>query len=417
MKKFDYPNKLNIIFDKLNDYHIRAVIVGGYVRDFFIGLDSKDIDIELYGVDSLDKVEKILQEFGSINSVGKSFGVCKLFYEDLDLDFSLPRRDSKIAQGHKGFTVTLDTGMDFKTAAKRRDFTMNAIGYDVISQEILDPYNGIHDLQNKLLKAVDLEQFSEDPLRVLRAVTFATRFELTIEKKLFFLCKTMIENGVLEELPQERIFNEIQKVLLLSQKPSQAFTLLQKLSAFDFFSEFTSLHDEDFTSLLAALDRAKSLSEQTECHNRLSLLLAVLSSCFSHEETLSFLKKLTTDKKLTQAILKLKEAAIDLQNITNYTVYKLATKVNIQLYLLYLHAMYPEQTSAIKMLEEKATKLGVLQKKLEPLIQGKDLIALGLKPSKQFSTLLNELYDLQMREKIKTKEEAKQWLKRTLVLS
>lgn len=417
MKKFDYPNELNIIFDKLNNYHIRAVIVGGYVRDFFLGLDSKDIDIELYGVNSLEKVEKILQEFGSVNSVGKSFGVCKLLYEDLDLDFSLPRRDSKIAQGHKGFTVTVDTNMDFKTAAKRRDFTMNAIGYDVIAQEILDPYNGIHDLQNKLLKAVDLEQFSEDPLRVLRAVTFATRFELTIEEDLFFLCKKMIGHGVFQELPQERIFNEIQKILLLSQKPSQAFVLLQRLSAFDFFREFTSLHDEDFALLLAALDRAKILSEQTECHNRLTLLLAVLSSRFSHAETLSFLERLTADKKLTQAILKLKNAAIDLQNIKNYAVYKLATKVNIQLYLLYLRAIYPEQKSAIKMLEQKAAKLGVLQKKLEPLMQGKDLIALGLKPSKQFSTLLNELYDLQMREKIRTKEEAKQWLKRTLVLS
>jgi len=417
MKKFEYPNKLNIIFDKLNNYHIKPIIVGGFVRDFFLGIDSKDIDIELYGVDSLQKVEKILQEFGKVNSVGKSFGVSKLLYEDLDLDFSLPRSDSKTAAGHKGFTVLVNPHLDFKSAAKRRDFTMNTIAYDVLHQNILDPYNGIDDLNNKLLQAVDLEKFGEDPLRVLRAVTFAARFNLTIEKNLFALCKDLIEKDVLKELPKERIFQEIKKILLLVAKPSQAFVLLQKLSGFKFFTEFSSLDENVFSSLLASLDCAKIYSEQTECQNRVPLLVAVLCCNFSHVERLSFLNRLTSDKTLTQNVLTLTNLSFDLQNITNYTVYKLAKEVNIKLYLLYLYALYPQKKSAVMELEQRAKKLTVLEKKLKPLLQGRDLIKTGLKPSKAFAFLLNEIYELQMKEELRTKEEALKWLERRVILS
>ena len=131
----DYPNELNIIFDKLNNYSIKPIIIGGYVRDFLLNKSSKDIDIELYGIASYEKLEKLLQEFGSVNSVGKSFGVCKLQFDDLDLDFSLPRIDSKINKGHKGFEIQTDETLDFITATSRRDFTINAIGYDVIEKK------------------------------------------------------------------------------------------------------------------------------------------------------------------------------------------------------------------------------------------------------------------------------------------
>ncbi len=417
MKKFEYPNRLNIIFDKLNNYHIKPIIVGGFVRDFFLGIDSKDIDIELYGIDSLEKVEKILQEFGKVNSVGKSFGVSKLLYEDLDLDFSLPRSDSKTAAGHKGFTVEVNPHLDFKSAAKRRDFTMNTIAYDVLHQNILDPYNGIDDLNNKLLQAVDLEKFGEDPLRVLRAVTFAARFNLTIEKNLFALCKDLIEKDVLKELPKERIFQEIKKILLLVAKPSEAFVLLQDLSGFKFFTEFSSLDEKAFSSLLASINRAKIYAQLTECQNRVPLLLAVLCCNFSHAERDSFLNRLTSDKTLTQNVLTLTSLSFELQDITNYTVYKLAKEVNIKLYLLYLYALYPQKKSAVMELEQRAKKLAVLEKKLKPLLQGRDLIKAGLKPSKAFASLLNECYELQMQEELRTKEEALKWLERRVVLS
>ncbi|MDQ1337773.1 MAG: hypothetical protein QG617_740, partial [Campylobacterota bacterium] len=168
----DYPDKLNIIFEKLKSHRIRPVIVGGFIRDSLFKIESKDIDIELYGALTFKKLQKILQEFGTVNIVGKSFGVCKLKFEDYDLDFSFPRRDSKIRSGHRGFDVTIDSTLDFKTAASRRDFTINAIGYDVVEKKVLDPYNGINDLKEKILRAVDEKSFAEDPLRVLRAAQF-----------------------------------------------------------------------------------------------------------------------------------------------------------------------------------------------------------------------------------------------------
>ncbi|MEN4053070.1 MULTISPECIES: CCA tRNA nucleotidyltransferase [Sulfurimonas] len=413
---FEYPNKLNIIFDKLNQYHIRAIIVGGYVRDYFLGIESKDIDIELYNVDSLEKVEKILREFGKVNSVGKSFGVVKLLYGNLDLDFSLPRSDSKTAAGHKGFEVAIYTDLDFKSAAKRRDFTMNAIGYDVIANEILDPYNGIIDLNNRLLRAVDLQKFPEDPLRVLRAVTFATRFNLKVEEELFLLSKKMIEAGILKELPKERIFEEIKKLLLKSKQPSKGIKLLKELSGFRFFDELQSLHKSVLKFIYSSLDRAASFSLESE-KEKLLLMLALLTSQFSKEKQRSFLQKLTNEKEVLQRVEKLTDISFDLSKQTNYSVYKLATQTEIAFFSYYLLALYPKEQTNITKLTQRAKQLGVYHKALPPLIEGKDLIALGLKPSKEFSKILNEAYEKQMREEFHTKEEAMQYLDGSGILS
>jgi tRNA nucleotidyltransferase (CCA-adding enzyme) len=413
---FEYPNKLNIIFDKLNSCHIKAIIVGGYVRDYFLGIESKDIDIELYNIDSLQKVERLLAEFGKVNSVGKSFGVVKLLYEDLDLDFSLPRSDNKTASGHKGFEVAIHTDFDFKAAAKRRDFTMNAIGYDVISKEILDPYNGIVDLHNKLLRAVDLDSFAEDPLRVLRAVSFSARFELKIEEKLFLLLKKMIESSLLQELPKERIFEEFKKMLLKSKHPSIAIKLLKELGGFSFFNEFEMLREDSFELISKSIDTAASFAIENE-KKRLTLMLALLTSQLSKEQQNSFLHKLTNEKELLSNVEKLTSISFDFEDKTNYAIYKLATKIEIAFYSHYLLALYPHKKAEITKLTDRAKRLGVYHKPLPPLLEGKDLLRLGLKPSKEFSKILNGLYEKQMYEELKTKEEAIEYLKRSGILS
>ena len=397
-KKFHYPAVLQTIFQKLLQNNIDPVIVGGYVRDFFLGIESKDIDVELYGVDSLQQVEKLLEEFGPIKSVGKHFGVCKLNYKDIQLDFALPRREEKIAKGHRGFSVTLLQDIDFKSAAKRRDFTINAIGYDIEKNKILDPYNGRDDLKKRVLKAVDTETFQEDPLRILRAVAFSARFHLKIDKKLFLLCQSMVSSGALEELPKERIFEEFKKMLLLAKRPSQALILLKKLGTLAFFNEFQTVHKRDCLAMLHAIDTASK---------ELALLLAILITPLSKESSHTFLNKLTQDKKLTQTIFKIKETTFNLDNITDYTIYKLAAKIPINLFAPYLQAYYPTKKEAIEKLIKKAKELNVFTKKLQPLIGGKDLIALGLKPSKEFTILLNRLYEAQMRGEITTKEDIK----------
>ena len=263
--------------------------MGGYVRDYLLNKESKDIDIEIYGVSSFSKLEKILIEFGAVNSVGKSFGVCKLKAFDLDLDFSFPRTDSKIFSGHKGFEVTIDSSLDYAKAASRRDFTINAIGYDIQNKQILDPYLGIDDLNNKILRAVDISKFAQDPLRVLRAVQFSARFDLTLNEELFVLCKTMVQNNALHELPKERIFEEIKKLLLKSTTVSNGVKLLKELGTFEYFSELNKLNETQFANTLESLDKMRSLLS-ANVQTDVALMLAILIYRLNMRDCDNFLK-------------------------------------------------------------------------------------------------------------------------------
>ena len=404
-----YPKSLHKIFLKLIEHNIKPIIVGGYIRDALLQKESHDIDIELYNTTSLEYVEKLLEEFGSVNGVGKSFGIVKLRYKNIDLDFSLPRSDSKIAVGHQGFHIEVNSSLDFKTASSRRDFTINAMGYDVQTKQLLDPFDGKKDLQEKRLKAVDLKKFDEDPLRVLRAIMFHARFEFTLDTALFHKCKTMIENNVLQELPQERIFEEIKKILLKAKRPSKGFLLLKQLGGFHFFTEFSQLTEEEYSEIVQALDRLNKEKIENE-ESILALMLAILCSKFSKTATKSFLNRITKNKKLITMVEKLTQTQLRLEKYSNYDVYKLATQIEINFFVNYLDALYPSKKE-IKLLHEKAKNLGVLYKKMPPLITGKDLIAFGIKPSEKFSKILTEVYEAQMHEMFTEKDEAIKWLK------
>ena len=400
----EYPNELDKIFDKLDKYTIKPIIIGGYVRDYLLKKPSKDIDIELYGISSLNLLQNILEEFGNVNNVGKSFGVCKLSLKNWEIDFSLPRRDSKVKDGHKGFEVQTDVTLDFKTATSRRDFTINAIGYDVKNKKILDPFNGQEDLEKSLLRAVDLKKFDEDPLRVLRAIQFSSRFNLSLEKNLHQKCKEMMQKNVLNELPKERIFDEIKKLLLKSKKPSLGILLLKDIQGFLFFEEFSSLSEMEFQTMLSALDNIKS---------NITLMLSIICTFFSEKKRTSFLSKMTNEVALIKNILTLLNMSIDLNNITNYEIYKLAMQVNIEEFLCYKNAIeLGNNIHSIENIKTKAIELNVYNNKLKPLLQGRDIIKLGLKPSKEFSRMLNAAYEAQMRDEFITYEDALVWLKK-----
>ncbi len=410
----NYPKSLHKIFFKLIEHGIKPIIVGGYVRDALMQRESHDIDIELYNVASLEYVEKLLEEFGSVNGVGKSFGILKLRYHEMELDFSLPRSDSKIATGHQGFHIQVDPSLDFKAASSRRDFTINAMGYDTQTKELLDPFHGKKDLQQKRLKAVDLKKFDEDPLRVLRAVMFHARFEFTLDAALFHKCKTMIEADVLKELPQERIFEEIKKILLKSKRPSKGFYLLKKLGGFRFFSEFSQLTDDEYKEILQALDSCKK-EQIANKEEILAIMLALLCSKFSKTETTNFLNKLTKSKKLIATVEKLTQTQLRLEEYSNYEIYKLATQIELKLYINYLKALYHNtKTEKIELLEKKARELGVLHHQAAPFIMGRDLVALGIKPSKNFSKILADAYETQMQEVFQNRDDAIKWLKNYL---
>lgn len=202
----------------------RALIVGGWVRDRLLGRDAKDLDLEVFGI-AADALKRMLDAFGPVNTVGESFTVYKVG----DLDVSLPRRESKAGRGHKGFIVTGDPRLSFKEAARRRDFTINAMSMDPLTEELIDPWNGALDLEQGILRAVDHTTFAEDSLRVLRALQFAARFDLTVDDGTKALCRTL----PLDDLPAERIWGEVEKLLLRAERPSIGLALAMELGVVD----------------------------------------------------------------------------------------------------------------------------------------------------------------------------------------
>jgi tRNA nucleotidyltransferase (CCA-adding enzyme) len=202
----------------------RPYLVGGFVRDALLGIPLGDFDVEVYGLATAD-LERALGGF-RVDLVGQAFAVYKVSgLQGITgaVDVSLPRRDSKVGEGHRGIAARGDPGLDVAEAARRRDFTINAMLLDPATGEVLDPHGGRRDLEARLLRAVDPLSFGEDPLRALRAVQLAARFELRVEEGTASLCASM----PLAELPAERVFGEIEKLLLKARRPSIGLELMR----------------------------------------------------------------------------------------------------------------------------------------------------------------------------------------------
>ena len=213
----------------------RAVVVGGYVRDRLRGRPSKDLDLEVFGV-AQDDLPALLGAIGRVEPVGRAFPVYKLG----PIDVALPRRESKHGRGHTAFTVEGDPAMPFDEAARRRDFTMNAIGWDPLTDEYLDPFGGRADLDAHRLRVVDPRTFADDSLRVLRAVQFAARFDCALDDEARAICRAI----PLDDLPAERLWGEFEKLLLVAERPSLGFAVARDLGVVEqILPELVPLYD------------------------------------------------------------------------------------------------------------------------------------------------------------------------------
>lgn len=230
----DVDPKIREISHALQAAGGRALIVGGIVRDHLLGLSSKDYDLEVYGL-PLDRLEAVLGTFGEVIAIGRAFGVLRI--KGVEADFSIPRRDSKTGRGHRGFLVELDPTLEFAEAARRRDLTINSIGYDPLTGEILDPHGGRKDLEQGVLRATDPERFAEDSLRALRVAQFAARFEMEPDQELHRICAGLD----LSDLAGERIFEELKKLLLKGRRPSVGFEFLRTTGLLRFFPELETM--------------------------------------------------------------------------------------------------------------------------------------------------------------------------------
>jgi len=488
------PPILQTITKALHKKGARALLVGGAVRDMVMGQEVKDYDVEVYGLEILEELEQILSAFGSVNQVGKSFGIVKLRVGEEEYDFSFPRKEQKSGKGHRGFTVTVNGALSFKEAAKRRDFTINAIGYDIMSGEILDPFGGLQDIQYGVLRHIEDETFVEDPLRVYRAVQFAARFGFAVAQETAKLCKEMVTDGMLEELPKERVYEEWKKLLLKAPKPSVGFELMREWGITKrYFPELHALvgvpqdpkwHPEGdvWVHTMMSIDAMQRLirdesafsvqrSMLSEEKQKLKLLFAVLCHDFGkpltttiefkngetirwsptqrsalnaqrfariraigHEKagikpTQTFMYRLTNEHDFIESILPfveyhLKPSQFYAQGAKAGAIRRLATKVNIAELVLVAKADFLGRTTkeakqgvypAGEWLLERAEALNVKEKPLVPMLQGRDLISIGLKPSPKFKEILEKVYHLQLEGALESREEALAYVAEHLV--
>ncbi len=431
----------------------RAFFVGGSVRDAVMGKQSDDIDIEVYGIES-EMLEKLLQQITMISCVGKSFGV--FIVKGYSIDVALPRTESKSGIGHKGFSVQGDHMLSIEDAAKRRDFTINAMLWDPIADELHDPFNGLEDLRLGILRHCS-PQFSEDPLRVLRAMQFAARFEMTVASETILLCRGIS----IENLPKERLFEEWKKLIILGKKPSLGLQFLSDCRWIDYFPEVRALqgcpqdahwHPEGdvFTHTALALDAFAKARIHDEREDFV-VGLAVLCHDFgkplctytdeegrirspNHENlgeipARTFLKRITEEKALTEDVVKLvlhhmKPSAFFRNKAGDTAIRRLSTAIERIDRLIRVDAAdhqgrlnaNPDMPEHSRWLLERANALSVAQEKPKPILLGRHLInQFNMKPGPEFSRILDTVYEQQIEGKIVNLDEALAFAK-TMIL-
>ena len=434
-----------------------ALLVGGAVRDLFLGLPVKDLDIEVHGI-TIDQLHQILAEFGPVSLVGKSFGVLRLhgldpaFAQDelwrTGIDWSLPRTDSS----GRHPKVIIDSHMNFADAFKRRDLTINAMGIDLKTFELIDPWHGLRDLKEGILRAPSADLFIEDPLRLFRVMQFVGRFEMKPDNELNKICRTMNLAGI----STERIEGEFDKLLLKSKRPSLGIRwlheigklkeILPELASTIGIAQEPSWHPEGdvFEHTMQAIDAAATL-DYTDDREKLIALYAVLCHdlgkvttteyidgklrSYGHEDegvplAKKMLKRLTRRVELIDAVAKLVKYHMApgqfVKNGAKLPAYKrlalkLSPEVSIQLLAkvsladkrgrnskssLPLNSDVPEIKEFLKIAEQAK----VVHKPEEPIVHGRDLMAV-VQPGPQMGELVKKAYEIQLDEGIHDKQE------------
>ena len=374
----------------------RALAVGGYVRDLLRGQPSKDLDIEVYGMD-LDALRSLLERHGSVLAVGRAFGVLRL--KHLHADFSLPRRDSKVGPGHRGFDVECDPNLDFETAAMRRDLTVNSMGFDILNGKISDPYGGRRDLERGVLRAVDPDTFDEDPLRGLRVAQFIARFDMRADDTLVELCGRLD----LREVSPERVLEEFRKLLLKGARPSLGLAFLRESTLLRFFPELEALtHDSAWSRTLTALDRSATLRQDAD--DDLVQMLAVLSHALRRPADVeSLLDRMRAPKDVVVRVSALvkhlpKPALLVEANAASSEYRRLSRRLGASGVTLELLARVAESVRSevpVKRFLAEARELGVDRRAPADVVQGRHLIARGFTPGPRVGALLELCREVQ----------------------
>lgn len=353
--------------------------VGGYVRDKILGRESKDIDVETHGITPTE-FKSILSKYGEVDEIGASFGV--LMVKGFDIDFTMPRTETKVGEGHKGFDVSIDPFMGTLTACRRRDFKFNAVMEEVLTGAIVDHFDGISELKKGIISHVDTDSFIEDPLRVFRACQFASRFNFEISKETLDLCSQID----ITSLPRERVLKELEKAILKSEKPSIFFYNLKKMDKLKpFFNELGDLNDVMFDYVISQIDKLENKSMES--------VLSII--CYYIFDEDMFLSRFTNETNLiknikhnTYTITQL-SSDLDIVKMKNFAYLSLKKEDLMKdiVKAITSNEFYP--------LFEEVFNLAVEDVKV-PLVTSKDLFKLGYKPGKDFGDKLKLAMKLQI---------------------
>jgi tRNA nucleotidyltransferase (CCA-adding enzyme) len=363
----------------------RALLVGGYVRDRLLalggrGVTSKDLDVEVFGL-SLDDLAAVLSAEGTVDEVGVSFAV--LMVHGLGVDFSVPRRDRKAGTGHRGFAVHADPTLSVAEAARRRDFTINSISMDPLSGEIIDPVGGVADLEEGILRATDPRTFGEDPLRALRAVQFAARFDLSADPDLVHIMRAQD----LSELPSERVLAELRKLLLKGRTPSRGLDLLLRAGGLRHVPELgPPAHLQAAAAVLDSWVTRRPTDEAVAWIEGLALLV-------SPKRFDDFADRLRPPKRAARAVRTL--LAEGLLPQTDPMVRRLARRLHAGGTsvgsLASIHSDRPRAAALVA----QATRLGVLLAPLPSSVRGRHVLARGISAGPQLGAIVQACLDLQ----------------------
>jgi tRNA nucleotidyltransferase (CCA-adding enzyme) len=390
------PDPVRQLFEACAAAGGRALLVGGTVRDALLGNPGKDLDIEVHRL-TLDQLVALLSRFGHVNEVGKSFGVLKLRVAGVELDVSLPRRDSRAGVGHKGIRADADPGMGETEAARRRDLTINAIAWDPLTGEYVDPFGGRADLARGALRAVDPATFGEDPLRALRVAQFLARFRFTVDPALEALCAEM----PLQELPAERVRGEVEKMLLKGASPAAGWDFAWRTRIWrKVVPEWDTAAPERLDAIAAA--------PVPETPRRLALMYAGACGRLHPGGAEAVLDRLRVFKVAgypvrAQALFLVAARSSPVE--THPDVRRLAEVGEVEL-LAWLRG--DEELRA------RAADLGVARAPLPPLLSGKDLAALGVSAGPAMGRLLERIRDAQLDGVLASADDAREAVLRWL---
>ncbi len=454
----DFPSELKAILRDTPELN-RAYLVGGCVRDALLKLPHKDFDIEVFGV-TYEQLEAALCRWGRTDLVGRSFGVVKLRVGEFTFDFTIPRRDSKVAPGHKGFEITFDPDISPREAASRRDFTINSLMHDPREDRVLDFFGGIADLENKVLRHTSAA-FVEDPLRVLRGMQFASRFCLKAAPETIELCRSM--KGTFGELAPERVRDEWFKWAEKSVVPSVGLHFLNTTGWLEHFPELHNLvgtpqdpgwHPEGDVFLhtchccdaMARLPQWREAGSPTRIVYMLAVLLHDVGKPLTTREEIRdgearivspgheveggpladrFLERIHAPLALRERVLPLVvNHMAHLQTVSDRSVRRLAKRLepsSIEDLCVIITSdsmgRPPRPANVPKFVEQLLVKAYELEEKNRaprPILRGRHLIERGLSPGPEFGEILSQAFEAQLEGEFKDLEGANAWLRNVL---